>query len=237
MSRGRRGFSSCGRTVPRLAGIFAIELAAAWREYLDRKGTKPSTLVGYDAMLAEPGTAPKRGERARVGYMMAALGDLAAAEVTVGNVEALLATIAATGASPRTVEKHRIMVRGILNYGIRETKRATAGSGSSHGHDYGLTANAAQVAEGPRKQARGVLVYYLPKEVEALARALEHGAHRHSAPQHQPTCSARTGGQCDCRPEYRVGRLTFGDVRVRRAICASIATRARCAQTSRMPSP
>ncbi len=187
------------------------EMACAWRKYLDRKGVKPSTLVGYDAMLAEPGTAFKRGGGTKVGHIMAALGDLPAAAITAGDVEALLATVAATGAAPRTVEKYRVMVRSILNYGIRETRRATAGSGSSHGHDYGLTVNAAQVAEGPRQRACGVLVYYLPEEVEALARALEDGCHRHSTPRHQDGCSAASGGECDCTPEYRVGRLRFGD--------------------------
>lgn len=154
------------------------ELAQDWRAYLDRKGTKPSTLVGYDAILAEPGTAFRRSRGQKVGYIMAALGDKPATDVTVGDVEALLTAIAATGASPRTVEKHRIMVRSILNYGIRETKRALAGRGGD-GYNYGLSVNAAQVADGPRQRSRGALIYYLPEEVEAIARALEQGQHRH----------------------------------------------------------
>lgn len=187
------------------------ELAHDWREYLDRKGTKPSTLVGYDAMLSEPGILYKRGHGQTRGYIMAALGDMPAKDVSVGDVEQLLATIAETSATPRTVEKHRIMVRSILNFGVRETKRARAGTDSSHGYDYGLTVNAAQVAEGPRQKARGVLVYYLPEEVEALARALEGGEHRQSKPRHQATCATNVGGGCDCTPEYRVGRLKFDD--------------------------
>jgi integrase len=187
------------------------ELAREWRGYLDRKGTKPSTLVGYDAMLAEPGTAFKRGEGTKVGYIMAKLGDIPAAEVTVGDVETLLATIAQTGAAARTVEKHRIMVRSILNYGIRETKRARAGKGANDGHDYGLSVNAAQVAEGPRQSSAGALVYYLPEEVEAIARALEQGCHRHAQPQHQAECERPASLTCNCHPEYRVGRQRFDD--------------------------
>lgn len=187
------------------------ELAHDWREYLDRKGTKPSTLVGYDAMLSEPGIQYKRGHGHTRGYIMAALGDTPAKHVSVGDVERLLATIARTGATPRTVEKHRIMVRSILNFGVRETKRALAGNRSSQGHDYGLTVNAAQVAEGPRQRTRGALVYYLPEEVEAIARALEAGCHRQSKPHHQPACAANADGECDCSPEYRVGRLKFAD--------------------------
>lgn len=187
------------------------ELARDWREYLDRKGTKPSTLVGYDAMLAEPGIPYRRGDGHTRGYIMAALGDKAASDVSVGDVERLLATIAETSATPRTVEKHRIMVRSILNFGIRETKRSRAGTGSPDGHDYGLTVNAAQVAVGPRQRARGGLVYYLPEEVEALARALQGGYHRQSKPHHQPTCARNTGRDCDCDPDYRVGRLRFDD--------------------------
>lgn len=154
------------------------ELARDWRRYLDRKGTKPSTLVGYDAMLAEPGTPHKRGTGEALGYIMAALGDMPVTDVSVHDVERLLTTIAETSATDRTVEKHRVMVRSILNFGIRETKRARAGTGSTDGHDYGLTVNAAQVAEGPRQKARGALVYYRPEEVEAIARALESGLHR-----------------------------------------------------------
>ncbi len=184
------------------------ELAHAWREYLDRKGTKPSTLVGYDAMLREPGTLYRRGHGQTRGYIMAELGDLAAESVSVRDVERLLSKIASTSATPRTVEKHRIMVRSILNFGIRETKRARAGDGDAGSHDYGLTVNAAQVAEGPRQRSRAVLVYYMPEEVEAIARALEGGYHRQSSPRHQPTCTANTGG-CTCTPEYRVGRLKF----------------------------
>lgn len=185
------------------------ELAYAWRASLERKGTKPSTLVGYDAMLAEPGTAFRRGDGKKVGYIMATLGDIDATDVTVGDVEALLRTIAETGATPRTVEKHRIMVRSILNHGISETKRARAGSGGSHGYDYGLTVNAAQVAEGPRQRSARVLVYYLPEEIEAIARALERGYHRHAQAHHHPGCSRPATGTCECGLIYRVGRATF----------------------------
>jgi integrase len=187
------------------------ELAHAWREYLDRKGTKPSTLVGYDAMLCEPGVAHRRGQGRTRGYIMAELGDMPAQGVSAADVERLLTTIAATSAAPRTVEKHRIMVRSILNFGIRETNRARAGTAGSGGHDYGLTVNAAQVAEGPRQKARGVLLYYLPDEVEAIARALEGGYHRQSRPHHQSDCPTCTGGDCMCTPEYRIGRLKFLD--------------------------
>jgi integrase len=185
------------------------ELAREWRAYLDRKGTKPSTLVGYDAMLAEPGTAFKRGEGTKVGYIMASLGDTPASEITAGDVETLLATISATGAAGRTVEKHRIMVRSILNYGIRETKRSRAGKGATDGYDYGLSVNAAQVAEGPRQRSAGALVYYLPEEVEAIARALEQGWHRHAQAQHQPECERSATRACNCHPAYKVGRQRF----------------------------
>jgi hypothetical protein len=45
-------------------------------------------------MLAEPGTAFRRGDGKKVGYILAALGDMCAADVTVGDVEALMSTIA-----------------------------------------------------------------------------------------------------------------------------------------------
>lgn len=160
-------------------------------------------------MLAEPGTAFRRGDRRKVGYIIAALGDIDATEVTVGDVEALMATIAETGATVRTVEKHRIMVRSILNHGIRETARARADRGGNHGHDYGLTLNAAQVAEGPRQRPGRVLVHYLPEEIEAIARALEDGRHRRPQQHHQRNCRRFAGGACDCTPRYRIGAAAF----------------------------
>jgi integrase len=193
------------------------ELAHAWRASLERKGTKPSTLVGYDAMLAQPGAAFRRGDGKKVGYIMAALGDFCATDVTVGDVEALMSTIAETGATARTIEKHRIMVRSILNYGLRETKRARAGRGGNDGHDYGLTVNAAQVAEGPRQQSRRALVYYLPAEIETIARALEQGSHRHAQAHHQSGCNRSATRSCDCDPAYRVGRMTFSESESARA--------------------
>ena len=192
------------------------ELAGAWREWLDRKGTKPSTLVGYDAMLAQPGAPCKRGRATRVGYIMAALGPIPAVDVGVGDVEALLGRISDTGASPRTVEKHRIMVRSILNYGIRQTKRARAGKGSN-GHDYGLEVNAAQVAEGPRQRSARPLVYYLADEIEAIAHALELGHHRHPQTHHRPGRDGSGTEACDCGLIYRVGRETFTELEPARA--------------------
>lgn len=161
-------------------------------------------------MPSEPGIAHKRGSGETVGYILAALGDIPAIKVSVGDVEKLLSTIAETGAAPRTVEKHRIMVRSILNYGIRETKRALAGTGGE-GHNYGLTINAAQVAEGPRQCAMRALVYYLLDEIEAIAHALEEGHHRQPQTHHDRDCGSLASEPCDCALVFRVGRTTFRD--------------------------
>src|SRR5208283_6052753 len=76
------------------------------REYLEHrqqiKGIKPSTSADYRSTLAEPGTAPKKRGRPHNGHVMAALGDLPAATITPADIEKLLATVEATGASPRT---------------------------------------------------------------------------------------------------------------------------------------
>ncbi len=58
-------------------------LAHAWLAHLaDVDGAKPSTLRDYRSMLAEPGIPHRRGPGRTIGRIMAALGDMAAAEVT-----------------------------------------------------------------------------------------------------------------------------------------------------------
>ena len=96
---------------------------------------------------------------------MAALGDRPAAKITTREVEALLATVSATGVSPRTVNKHRAVISAAFNYGCRAST-------------FGLPANPASEADKRREPQPGALVYYSPEEVEALARALADGRHR-----------------------------------------------------------
>jgi integrase len=155
----------------RARGVTFREVAQAYLRWLeDVKGAKPSTLVGHASALAEPGKPYKRGKGVTLGHIMAALGDRPAAKVTTHEIETMLAKISASGASARTVNKHRAIISAIYTYGARETT-------------FGLPANPAKDADKRREAHPGALVYYTPEEVEALARALADGRHRELAGQ------------------------------------------------------
>ncbi len=129
------------------------------------RGAKPSTLVGHRSVLAEPGAPYKRGRGVMLGYVMAALGDRPASKITTREIEAVLTTISETGASPRTVNKHRNVIAAVFGYGCKAST-------------YALSANPAKGADKRREPHPGALVFYSPEEIEAIARALEDGRHR-----------------------------------------------------------
>ena len=150
----------------RVRGVTFREVAHAYLRWLKRvKGAKPSTLRDYACLLAEPGEPHRRGGGTAAGRIMAALGDRRAASVTTREVEDLLASVAESGASPRTVNKHRELVCAIYNYGSR-------------GSTFGLPANPAAATDKRRQPRAAPLRYYTPEEVEALASTLARGRHR-----------------------------------------------------------
>lgn len=153
----------------RRAGVTFRELAAEYLGWLeDVKGAKPSTLRDHRLLLAEPGTAYRRGNGVSRGMMMAALGKRPAREVTTREVEDLLRTVASTGVTPRTVNKVRQLACAIFNYGMRPST-------------YDLPSNPAQHADRRREPERSPLAFYSPDKIEALARSLASGAHRDSS--------------------------------------------------------
>ena len=106
----------------RARGVTFREVAHAYLAWLDDvKGAKPSTLADYGYLLAEPGVPAKRGQGVSSGHIMAALGDRPAAKVTTREIEAMLATVSATGVSARSVNKHRSVVCAMYNYGAKES--------------------------------------------------------------------------------------------------------------------
>jgi integrase len=142
------------------------EVAHAYLRWLeDVRGAKPSTLAGHRSVLAEPGTSYKRGRGVTLGHIMAALGDRPAAKITTREIEAVLTTIGETGASPRTVNKHRNVIAAVFGYGCKPST-------------YALPANPAKGADKRREPHPGALVFYSPEEIETIARALADGRHR-----------------------------------------------------------
>ncbi len=145
----------------RSKGVRFRDVAHAYLDWLENvRGAKPATLQNHRSVLAEPGLAYKRGKGVTVGRVMAALGDLPAAKITTRDVEDVLASTAGSGASARTVNKHRAVIGAIFSYGQKEST-------------FSLPANPAREADKRREATAGPLAYYSTEEVEALARAME----------------------------------------------------------------
>lgn len=147
-------------------GVTFREVALDYLAWLaDVRGAKPSTLRALRSELTEPGIPHLRGTGHTPGWIMGALGDRPAREVTTREINLLLRKIAATGVSPRTVNKARQLIHAVFNYGMRP-------------HTWGLTENPAKWADRRREPEPGPLPYYSFEQIEALARAFESGAHR-----------------------------------------------------------
>jgi integrase len=148
------------------AGVTFRELAHAYLDWLERvKGAKPSTLRQHRSDLAEPGVKYQRGAGETNGRIMAALGDLPARRIRTEEIERLLDSVAATGASPRTVNRTRDVVRAVFSFGVRSPR-------------FGLSDNPAKGTDRRRIPEQGVLVFFTPDEIETLAEVLESGVYR-----------------------------------------------------------
>lgn len=150
----------------RRRGVTFRELAGEWMEYLEHeKGAKPSTLRDYRWLLAEPGQQHRRGSERSPGLLLETFGDRPAAAITTKDVADYLRRLDRTGATPRTVNKHRQVISAIYGYAMREDS-------------YGLALNPAAATTRRREPPPAVLDFYEPEEVEAIARAAESGGHR-----------------------------------------------------------
>jgi integrase len=150
----------------RRRGVTFRELA---RDYLcwmeDVKGAKPSTLRDHQSLLAEPGQAHRRGQGRCKGRILAALGDRPAAEVTTREIEALLSSIARSGAAPRTVNKARALISAVFSYGMRPST-------------YSLPSNPATHADRRAEPDAAALSFFSVEQIESLASAMIGGRHR-----------------------------------------------------------
>ncbi|MCW3016795.1 MAG: site-specific integrase [Solirubrobacterales bacterium] len=142
------------------------EVAAAYLVWLeDVRDAKPSTLREHRYLLVEPGTPYRRGKGTHIGTIMALLGDRAAGEITTREINELLARVARTGVSPRTVNKHRQLISAIFGFAGQEAT-------------FGLPKNPATASDRRAEPEPARLDFYSSEEVEALARSLETGLHR-----------------------------------------------------------
>jgi integrase len=147
-------------------GVTFREVSQSYMQWLaDVAGAKPSTLRDRESVLGEPGVPRKRGEGTIRGDVMAALGDRPASKITTREVNELLATVSATGASASTVNKYRAVISAVFNHGC---KPAT----------FALPGNPVSGADRRREPSPDALVFYSPAEIEAIARAFAEGLHR-----------------------------------------------------------
>jgi integrase len=154
---------------PSVTGPKFRTLAHAWLEHVEFVlGAKPATLRDYRSMLAEPGTPHRRGRGVAIGRIMAALGDVPAAEVTHAQLEALLMAHAREGAGPRSVNKHRQVLCAIFNFGLRP----------GHAERWRLTSNPAAAVTKRREPPPARLEVFTVEQIEALARAAASGTWR-----------------------------------------------------------
>ncbi|TMK98217.1 MAG: site-specific integrase [Actinobacteria bacterium] len=142
---------------PRSVGPTFRNVAREYMTWLAKvRGAKPSTLADHGYALAEPNGTTN-------GSVMRALGDRPAAEVTAAEIEALLDTLAESGARARTINKRRALLLAVFNYGMRRC---------------GLPGNPVRGTDTRREPQRPALETYTVAEVEQLAAALADGRHR-----------------------------------------------------------
>jgi integrase len=157
----------------RTRGVTFREVAHAYLDWLeDIRGAKPSTMNSHRSDLAEPGTPHKRGDGAKAGHIMANLGNTPATKVTTAQVDAVLNEVAATGISPRSVNRYREIMVAVFNFGMKSSR-------------FNLPTNPAMRSDRRRPQSPGALIFYTPEEVEALARTIAQGRHRDIRPYHE----------------------------------------------------
>jgi len=141
-------------------------VADSYLEWLEHvRDAKPSTLREHRYLLAEPGSPHRRGKGTHAGPIMTLLGDRPADEITTREVNDLLAKVAKSGVSPRTVNKHRQLISAIFGFACQEAT-------------FGLPRNPARPADRRTEPEPARLDFYSSEDVEALARGLQAGLHR-----------------------------------------------------------
>ena len=178
----------------RTRGVTFREVAQSYLRWLaDVAGAKPSTLRDRQSVLGEPGVPVKRGKGTTGGHVMAGLGDRPASKITTREINALLASVSATGASASTVNKYRAVISAVFNHGASPAT-------------FGLSGNPVSGADRRREPSAPALLFYSPDEIEAIARALADGLHRDPA---FPaiTDSQRVARQAEDRQDAELIRL------------------------------
>ena len=142
-------------------------LAEAWLDHAERvRRLKPSTMRDLRSILARPGVSKRRGAGAVKARLMTMLGDVPAASIVVDDIEDYFRLLADDGASPRTVNRHREVLRAIFNYGCSTTS------------GFELENNPAALTDLRRQDGPRPLEVFSVEQVEHLARSAADGSWR-----------------------------------------------------------
>jgi integrase len=142
----------------------------AWKREV--RGGAPSTLRDNATFLREPGERYHRGQGRSAGRIMRRFGDRRYDEITTRDVAVFLRGLDREGLTPRNVNAHRSVLHAIFAYAMKPDT-------------YALTANPVTGTDKRREPPPAPLDHYEVAEVEALARACEHGEHRGKAPNYK----------------------------------------------------
>src|SRR5215210_3706035 len=143
------------------------EAAADWLHRLEHvDGVKPSTLADYRLMLTPPDVPARKRGRRTGGRIMAAFGASELQSIKTAEIESFLVRLDRESVSKRTVNKHRQVLCSVLEHAVRQPQR------------FGIAENVARATSKRREAPAGVLDFYEPEEVAALARAAREGRHR-----------------------------------------------------------
>ncbi len=143
------------------------EDACEWLEHRRTVGgCKRTTLVGYAALLRQPGDVPHKRGRAPVARIMSAFGGRTAASITKHEVSRWLSRLDRDPAlSARAVNLHRSVLHSVFAFGCRDDT-------------FGLPVNPVAGTEKRREPDPAEIVTYTPSEVLAIAESARSGAHR-----------------------------------------------------------
>lgn len=149
-----------------------------YRRYLVEEGVTPNTLATYDIDFAEPGTKHKRGAGTTTGLALARLGDRPLKRITTEDIDALLDEYAATPYQRGPKGKPQIRSARTVNR-LRQGIHAVLEWATIPRNGFALQRNPATHAR-VRKERKdhSVQWWFTWEETEAIARALEQGAHR-----------------------------------------------------------
>lgn len=148
-------------------GVTFADAAEAWLHHVEYvKGIKPTTIADYRYYLAPADAQARRRGRPPAARIMRRFGHRPLARIGAVEIAAFLGRLDEDGnIGPRTVNKYRQVLHSIFEYAMRP-------------ETFGLRENPVARIDKRREPAAGIIDFYEPEEVFALARVVERGLHR-----------------------------------------------------------